>query len=336
MNEQTAIRNETPTTVLRVQPRAGFVETPFIKELTARALSYLRAGFPVHFCGPAGSGKTTLAFHVASQLNRPTMFLCGDDEFTTSDLVGKQTGYAYRYVWDNFIHSVLKVEEDASQRWANNRLTLACQGGFTLIYDEFTRSRPEANNILLTVLEEKLLVAPTGSPESGYIRVHPRFAAIFTSNPEEYIAVHKVQDALLDRMITIELRDFDYETEVAIAAARSGIAKADAERIVNLVRAFRETGEYEHAPSIRKSLMIAYIVHTTQARPSSADLLFRQSCLDVLDAGREDVSATPTQVQRRKTVLNLMEKYCPNGSTGETAPRAQVHKPVKESSDAHA
>ncbi len=336
MNEQTAMRNETPTTVLRVQPRAGFVETPFIKELTARALSYLRAGFPVHFRGPAGSGKTTLAVHMASQLDRPTMLICGDDEFVTSDLVGKETGYSRRYVWDNYIHSVLKVEEEASQQWMNNRLTLACQEGFTLIYDEFTRSRPEANNILLTVLEEKLLVAPTGSPESSYIRVHPRFSAIFTSNPEEYIAVHKAQDALLDRMITIELRDFDYETEVAITAARSGISRADAERIVNLVRAFRETGEYEHRPSIRKSLMLANIVHTTQARPSSVDLLFRQSCLDVLDAGREDVSATPTQVQRRKTLLNLMEKYCPNGSTGEMVHRAQVHKPPKESGDAHA
>lgn len=336
MNEQTALWTETPTTVLRVQPRAGFVETPFIKELTARALAYLRAGFPVHFRGPAGSGKTTLAFHVSSQLNRPMMFLCGDDEFATSDLVGKETGYNYRYVWDNFIHSVLKVEEDASQRWSNNRLTLACQEGFTLIYDEFTRSRPEANNILLTVLEEKLLVAPTASTESGYIKVHPRFSAIFTSNPEEYIAVHKAQDALLDRMITIELSDFDYETEVAITAARAGINRADAERVVNLVRAFRETGEYEHRPSIRKALMIANVVRTTQSRPSIADPLFRQSCLDVLDAGREEVSATPAKVQRRKTILGLMEKHCPNGA-GDTSHRAiETRKPPKESSHAHA
>ena len=336
MNDQVTLLEETPTTVLRVQPRKGFVETAYIKKLTERALAYIRAGFPIHFRGPSGSGKTTLAVHVSSQLGRPTMLLCGDDEFTTSDLIGKEVGYSRRYIWDNYVHSVLKVEEDSSQRWINNRLTLACQEGFTLIYDEFTRSRPETNNILLTVLEEKLLVVSTASADSGYIKVHPGFSAIFTSNPEEYIAVHKVQDALLDRMITIELGDFDYETEVAITAARSGIDKADAERIVNLVRAFRETGEYEQRPSIRKALMIAKIVHTTQACATIADPLFRQACLDVLEAGREDSHATPAKLQRCKTLLDLMEKHCPNGSTGETAHRAQVHKPPKESRDAHA
>jgi len=47
---------------------------------------------------------------------------------------------------------------------------------------------------------------------------------IFTSNPEEYAGVHKTQDALRDRMVTIELDHFDEETEIAITEARSGIA----------------------------------------------------------------------------------------------------------------
>lgn len=327
---------QTTTTVLRVQPRTGFVETPYVKELTERALSYVRAGFPLHLRGPAGSGKTTLAVHISSRLGRPIMLLCGDDEFTTSDLVGKETGYSRRYVRDNYIHSVLKVEEDSTQRWTNNRLTQACQEGYALIYDEFTRSRPEANNILLSVLEEKLLVVPSASAENGYIKVHPHFSIIFTSNPEEYIAIHKAQDALLDRMITIEMSDFDYETEVAITAARPGICREDAERIVNLMRAFRETGEYEQRPSIRKALMIAKILCTTQARSSIADPLFRQTCLDVLDAGREDSHATPAKLQRRKTLLALMEKYCPNGNKGNAAHQTIEMSQSKESNYAHA
>ena len=333
MIEQMILHESAPptVTVLRVQPRTGFVETPYIQELTARALSYIRAGFPIHFRGPAGSGKTTLAVHVASQLGRPTMLLCGDDEFTTSDLVGKETGYSRRYVRDNYIHSVLKVEEDSTQQWMNNRLTQACQEGYTLIYDEFTRSRPETNNVLLTVLEEKLLVVPTLSADNGYVKVHPQFAAIFTSNPEEYIAVHKAQDALLDRMITIELGDFDYETEVAITAARPGIHGDAAARIVNLVRAFRESGEYEQRPSIRKALMIAKILRTTQARPGVTDPLFRQTCLDVLDAGREDGNTTPAKAQRRKTILALLEKHCPND---DAAHRATQKPQPKENSNA--
>ncbi len=64
------------------------------------------------------------------------------------------------------------------------------------------RSRPEANNVLLAILEERLLEMPSGRVNEGYTCVHPNFRAIFTSNPEEYAGVHKTQDALLDRMIT--------------------------------------------------------------------------------------------------------------------------------------
>jgi len=44
--------------------------------------------------------------------------------------------------------------------WVDSRLTLAAKEGFTLVYDEFNRSRPEVNNVLLSLLEEKLLVLP--------------------------------------------------------------------------------------------------------------------------------------------------------------------------------
>ena len=76
----------------------------------------------------------------------------GDEEFTTSDLVGGEHGYRIRKVVDRFISRVLKTEEDMVKRWVDNRLTVACKYGFTMIYDEFTRSRPEANNILLSIL----------------------------------------------------------------------------------------------------------------------------------------------------------------------------------------
>ena len=84
----------------------------------------------------------------------------GDEEFSSSDLIGGEYGYRVRKVVDNFIHSVLKTEEDMQRRWVDNRLTVACKYGFTLIYDEFTRSRPEANNTLLSVLQEKMLDLP--------------------------------------------------------------------------------------------------------------------------------------------------------------------------------
>ena len=51
---------EEMTTVLEPSPLSDFVETKYIKDITNRALSYIKAGFPVHFRGVSGSGKTTL------------------------------------------------------------------------------------------------------------------------------------------------------------------------------------------------------------------------------------------------------------------------------------
>ena len=145
-----------------VQPEASdeFVTSPYVDDLSQRALAYLRVGYPVHFAGPAGTGKTTLAFHVAAQLGRPVVLIHGDDEFAGSDLVGRDSGYRRSRVVDNYIHSVLRTEESMNTIWEDNRLTTACSQGYTLIYDEFTRSRPEANNSLLSVLEEKILNLP--------------------------------------------------------------------------------------------------------------------------------------------------------------------------------
>ena len=75
------------------EPSDSFISSPHVEQVTQRALAYLVAGYPVHFSGVAGTGKTTLAFHVASKLGRPVTLVHGDDEFGSSDLVGKDSGY---------------------------------------------------------------------------------------------------------------------------------------------------------------------------------------------------------------------------------------------------
>ena len=217
------VRVRMPNDQILPEQSEGFVDTPEVQEVTERALMYLQVGYPVHLAGPAGTGKTTLAFHVAAQLGRPLVLINGDDEFGSSDLLGRDSGYRKMLLVDNFIHSVLKQEETMQTTWVDNRLTTACANGYTLIYDEFTRSRPEANNALLSVLEEKILNLPKLRRRGeGYMQVHSDFKAIFTSNPEEYAGVHKTQDALMDRLITISLGHFDRETEIEIAISKGG------------------------------------------------------------------------------------------------------------------
>jgi len=314
-----AIASETMAEVvpiaLCVRPRTDFVETPAVEECTERALAYLAAGYPIHLRGPAGTGKTTLALHIAAQLGRPVTLMAGDEEVGASDMIGGQYGYHYRKMVDRYIHSVLKYEEDAVQRWVDQRLTTACREGFTLVYDEFTRSRPEANNVLLAVLEERLLILPNTSRDNAYIKVHPEFHAIFTSNPQEYAGVYDAQDALNDRMVIMDLDYYDRETEIAITTARSGLSPDEAARIVDVVRHFRASGEYDQTPTLRACIMIARVAAMRSFQISASDPDFVRICLDVLES---KTAFTTQSIEKRarqnQMLVNLIEHYCGDGS----------------------
>lgn len=269
------------TTVLRASPRR-FVSTPSIERVVARAFRYLQSGFSVHLRGPAGTGKTTLALHLADLLTRPMMLLYGDDDFKTSDLIGNQKGYTRKRMVDNFIHSVVKVEDELRHNWIDSRLTLACREGFTLIYDEFNRSRPEVNNVLLSALEEKLLVLPPNGSRNEYVRVNSNFRAILTSNPEEYCGVHATQDALLDRLITINIPEPDELTQQEIVIQKTGIDRESAATVVQVVKTFRTRIRAEKSSGLRSCLILAKVCHEHEILAMPENPEFRDMCQDIL------------------------------------------------------
>jgi nitric oxide reductase NorQ protein len=317
------------TTVLEPNPLPDFVETKYVKDITDRALFYIKAGFPIHLRGPSGTGKTTLAMHLANEIKRPVVMIHGDEEFTTSDLVGGEYGYRIRKVVDRFISRVLKTEEDMVKHWVDNRLTVACKYGFTLIYDEFTRSRPEANNILLSILQEKMMDLPAGrGGDEPYLKVDPNFTAIFTSNPEEYAGVHRSQDALRDRMITMDLDYFDYDTEVAVTRSKSKLCKADAEIIVDIVRGLRESGRCEFAPTVRGCIMIAKTLKVRNLTPVRAGGFFMQMCQDILASETSRVGSKTNQSKVKEIVKELVTKELGMRRTISVPLRADRKSPV--------
>ncbi|MBI4746318.1 MAG: AAA family ATPase [Deltaproteobacteria bacterium] len=277
------------STVLEPKPLPNFVETKYIRGVTDRALAYIEAGFPVHFRGTSGTGKTTLAMHVAARIGRPVVIIHGDEEMSTSDMVGGQYGYRMRRVVDNFIHTVLKSEEDMKTAWVDNRLTTACKHGFTLIYDEFTRSRPEANNILLSILQEKMMGLPAARGKEGYLKVHPNFVAIFTSKDIDYA---------------------DRETEASIVSAKSGWDARDAEKIVDIVRGLRDSDRCEFAPTVRACIIIAKTLKVMDAGVDGNSRVFRTVCADVLSSVTSRAGNKSNADKVRKVVEELIDRHC--------------------------
>jgi nitric oxide reductase NorQ protein len=202
---------------------------------------------------------------------------------------------------------------------------------------EFNRSRPEANNILLSVLQEGILDFPvSGGKGETYLKVHPDFRVIFTSNPEEYAGVHNAQDALLDRMVTIDLEHYDHETEVKIAASKSRLSLDESDRVVSIVRELRARSAGGYLPTIRGCIMVSKSVKRhPRAKVLRDSEVFREICHDVLIA-----EMARSEDRKKKESLHvfldqLIDQYClpavalaKEDLSSEILPQANLVAPV--------
>ncbi|MFC4541561.1 gas vesicle protein GvpN [Halosolutus amylolyticus] len=217
-----------------------FVETDTVASLRDRITGWLDADQPVHLIGPTGCGKTALALSAAAERGRPVVWLNGDEAVDTAALVGEHAGGERYEEHDRYVSGVDKKTQIVRQRWVDNPLSVAVREGATLVYNEFSRSDPEAHNVLLSVLEEGVLERPGKRGDDRTLEVHPDFRVILTSNDVEYAGVHRQQDALLDRFVGVHVDFYDEETEREIVAAHVDLSDDDVATIVATTRKLRD------------------------------------------------------------------------------------------------
>lgn len=287
----------------------ALVQDTKTEDLLSRSLQYLKAGYPIHFTGPSGTGKTSLALALAKKRNRPVMLIHGNHELNNKDLIGDFTGYTSKKVIDNYVRSVYKRDESVTETWRDGRLLEAVKNGYTLVYDEFTRSQPSANNIFLSILEEGILPLYGTKLTEPFVRVHPEFAVIFTSNPDEYAGVYQTQDALLDRLITIFIDHKDFDREAAIVSEKLEMEKSKAKAITTLIAEIRKDCKDDKGPSLRASLMIARIASEGNINVDGSDPGFQRLCIDILG---HQVSRCIESNEPMKTAEKLIIKACKN------------------------
>ncbi len=235
----------------------NWVETESVKGIKTRVKNWLSLKYPVHLIGPTGCGKTILALRVAKELGRPVVWINGDESITTSDLIGGYSQVEVNSIRDKYIHNVFKDKDILKAEWIDNPLTLACKYGYTLVYNEFSRSKAAANNVLLSIFSEGILELPTQFGEERYVKVHPEFRVIFTSNSLEYAGVHRAQDALLDRMAGIYMDYYDSETEAKIISQQAKVKEDQAQAIAGMLKSLREKLPEGSGLGTRAGVMVA-------------------------------------------------------------------------------
>lgn len=298
------VRTRNPWHGLR--DRTQFFENPEITALINRGLFYARAGVPIHFRGSAGRGKTAIALEIAQRLGRPVSVMTGNEWIDADDLIGKEVGQSTRSVVDKYVQRVRRSESTVRFDWEPSILAEAMSRGHTFVYDEFTRASAKANGILLSVLEEGVLVTADPLLEATEIQAHPDFRIILTSNPGEYAGVNAAPDALLDRMVTFSLTAFSAETEAGIVSARTGIPPELAFRIVRLVHALQTTADAPNASSMRAAIIIAQIAALRLRAAQLSDDLLAQIATDVL-SGKGFV-VTHSQIAKHLTHPSVEER----------------------------
>lgn len=314
--QQPVMEENAPVSAPIGTPRVSIVATDRICRQTDRLALYLQANHALHLRGAAGTGKTLLALRVAAASGRPVSFITGAAAHAQGGVLGGHAGVRTKQIVDRLVPSLTKTETETALVWFDHDLTAACRHGHVLVYDEFTRAPAGANDVLLSVLEERLLVLPAAEGERSVVSVHPDFRMVLTSNPHDRASVANPSTALLDRLMTVDLSEIARGEEIEIVSVRTGLDRDSAGRIVDLVRDVRKARLQTLAPTIRASLMIAGIVKGQSWRAAASDERFVALCHDVLlskialpgavETGRQDQSAHAAAMLDR-----VIEHYCP-------------------------
>jgi MoxR-like ATPase len=182
-----------------LKPRKLFMSETKWKYLVRSAVR----GKNVLMTGNSGCGKTLAAKCLTEALNRPYFYFnLGATQDPRSSLIGnthfkKDTGTIFSE--SPFISAI---------RTPNAIILL----------DEMSRAHPDAWNILMTPLDPlQRYVRLDESEDAEVVEVAEGVTFVATANVgNEYTSTRVMDRALLDRFVTVEMDELDYEEEVAL------------------------------------------------------------------------------------------------------------------------
>lgn len=174
--------------------------------------------------GPTGVGKTELVSNIAQSMDLPlTIFDMGTMTDPIMSLVGTH---------------VIKMEDGVTtSTFVKSRFSEVIQKPGVVLLDELSRASATANNLLFPCLDfRRELSMEYCFEDSEPIKVHPQCVFIATANlGGQYTGTHKLDRALLDRFMLIEVDSLNREqTKQAIKAHCPKLNKDEISKMVKV------------------------------------------------------------------------------------------------------
>lgn len=238
-------------------PREIIVKTEFAQHKTTghvhkvfdQVLAAVGAGLPVMLVGPAGTGKSHLAYQVAKALGLDYYAQSVCAQTTRSELLG-------------FI--------DAGGVYRPSLFRKAFESGGLFLFDEIDAGNPN----VLAVLNAALANGHMGFPD-GMIAKHDRFRVIAAANTfgrgadRQYVGRQQLDAATLDRYVTIYM-DYDTELERALCPNERWL-----QRCWDVRQRAAERG-VRHIVSIRAILAGARLLEAGLPQDQVEDMILRK------------------------------------------------------------
>lgn len=196
-------------------------------------LSNVKAKRSTMLLGPTGVGKTELVKNIADSLGLPlTIFDMGTMSDPIMSLVGT--------------HTITVVDGNTTSEFVASRFSEVIQKPGIILLDELSRAVVTANNLLFPCLDfRRELPMEYCFHNCEPVKVHPECVFIATANVgSQYTGTHKLDRALLDRFVLIEVDPLNEEmTEQVITHYAKSVSKEKVKTIVDIYNRINQSHE---------------------------------------------------------------------------------------------